>query len=370
MIAVLAPFLLSFLMRYSITIKTCLLKEDIMLARVKKAERQSKILISVLIIVNIIAWIWAFSVFSHSASLMAACLLAWCYGLRHAVDADHIAAIDNVTRKMMQQNKRPHTIGTWFSLGHSTIVILATIAIAVTATAFKKDMDWFHETGGVIGTLVSAAFLITMAIVNLVILKNISNQFRQIKSGKYIENDITMNTGGGLMSWLFHRAFRIVSRNWHMYLVGFLFGLGFDTATEIGVLGISAASASSGMSIWSILVFPALFTSGMALIDTLDNVIMVGAYGWAFNKPQRKIYYNMTITGTSVIVALFIGGAEALGLLIDKFNLHGFLWDLIGKINDNLGNAGFIIIGVFISCWVFSVINYKYKGYDSLLMNK
>ena len=172
------------------------------------------------------------------------------------------------------------------------------------------------------------------------------------------------------MSWLFHRAFRIVSRNWHMYLVGFLFGLGFDTATEIGVLGISAASASSGMSIWSIMVFPALFTSGMALIDTLDNVIMVGAYGWAFNKPQRKIYYNMTITGTSVIVALFIGGTEALGLLIDKFNLHGFLWDLIGKINDNLGNAGFIIIGVFISCWVFSVINYKYKGYDSLIMNK
>lgn len=153
-----------------------------------------------------------------------------------------------------------------------------------------------------------------------------------------------------------------------MYLVGFLFGLGFDTATEIGVLGISAAGASSGMSVWAIMVFPLLFTSGMALIDTLDNLIMVGAYGWAFNKPQRKLYYNMTITGTSVVVALFIGGLEALGLLADKFGLTGGLWNDVAALNDNLGNAGFIVVGLFILCWIASLINYRFKGYDALIV--
>ena len=153
-----------------------------------------------------------------------------------------------------------------------------------------------------------------------------------------------------------------------MYLVGFLFGLGFDTATEIGVLGISAASASSGMSVWSIMIFPALFASGMALVDTLDNLLMVGAYGWAFNKPQRKLYYNMTITGTSVVVALFIGGLEALGLLMDKFALSGGLWDRIGAVNDNLGNAGFVVVGLFVACWLISMANYRWRGYDALVV--
>jgi high-affinity nickel-transport protein len=157
------------------------------------------------------------------------------------------------------------------------------------------------------------------------------------------------------MNWLFGKTFRLVNKSWQMYLVGFLFGLGFDTATEIGVLGISAASASSGMSVWSIMIFPALFASGMALVDTLDNLLMVGAYGWAFNKPQRKLYYNMTITGTSVVVALFIGGLEALGLLMDKFALSGGVWDLIGAVNDNLGNAGFVVVGLFVACWLISM---------------
>lgn len=170
------------------------------------------------------------------------------------------------------------------------------------------------------------------------------------------------------MSWLFSATFRLVNKSWQMYLVGFLFGLGFDTATEIGVLGISAASASNGMSVWSIMIFPALFASGMALIDTLDNLLMVCAYGWAFNKPQRKLYYNMTITGTSVVVALLIGELEALGLLMDKFNLRGGLWDLIGAVNDNLGNAGFVVVGLFIACWLISMVNYRWRGYDALVV--
>ncbi len=227
-------------------------------------------------------------------------------------------------------------------------------------------MAWFHEVGGVIGTTVSAVFLLAMALVNLVILRGIWQSFSRLKRGEPVSESADVLAAGGPMSWLFRATFRLVSKSWHMYLVGFLFGLGFDTATEIGVLGISAAGASNGMSVWSILVFPALFTSGMALIDTLDNMVMVGAYGWAFSKPQRKLYYNMTITGTSVVVALVIGGLEALGLLMDKFGLAGGIWDLVAGVNDNLGNAGFIVVGLFIACWALSLLNYRLKGYDAL----
>ena len=296
--------------------------------------------------------------------LMAASLLAWGYGLRHAVDADHIAAIDNVTRKMMQQGRRPFAVGAWFSLGHSSIVVLASTAIAATATAFSTQMSWLHDTGSVIGTAVSALFLLAMAFINLVILRSVWRSFRAWKRGEPVSDEIV--SGGGVMSWLFGKTFRLISRSWQMYLVGFLFGLGFDTATEIGVLGISAAGASSGISVWSIMVFPALFASGMALVDTLDNVLMVGAYGWAFSKPQRKLYYNMTITGTSVVVALFIGGLEALGLLMDKFALSGGIWRWVGALNDNLGDAGFVVVGLFVACWALSVLNYRWRGYDNL----
>lgn len=327
------------------------------------------LLIFALLLLNIAAWGWAFLTFRSSTSLMAASLLAWCYGLRHAVDADHIAAIDNVTRKMMQHGKRTCSVGTWFSLGHSTIVMLATIAIAVAATAFSHHMAWFHKTGGMIGTTVSAFFLIVIALANLLILNNVWRAFRQLKKGDTAL--ITENiVPGGMMSWLFQRTFRLVSKSWHMYFVGFLFGLGFDTATEIGVLGISAAGASKGMSVWAILVFPALFTSGMALIDTLDNLLMIEAYGWAFSKPQRKLYYNMTITGTSVIVALFIGGSEALGLLVDKFDLHGKFWDVVAIMNANLSNAGFFVVGLFVLCWLLSVLNYRWKDYDALFTDE
>lgn len=326
-------------------------------------------LFSALIFANLAAWGWAFLAFHQSPALMAASLLAWCYGLRHAVDADHIAAIDNVTRKMMQRGQRPFGVGAWFSLGHSSIVVLASIAIAATAAAIKEDLAWFHDAGGTIGTAVSALFLLAMALANFIILRGVWRNFRKLKRGEALDKNDDAATGGGAMSWLFRSVFRLVGKSWHMYLVGFLFGLGFDTATEIGVLGISAASATHGMSIWSILVFPALFTSGMALIDTLDNFIMVGAYGWAFNKPQRKLYYNMTITGTSVVVALFIGGLEALGLLMDKFSLSGGLWRWVEGVNDNLGNAGFVVVGLFLLCWLLSFVNYRLKGYDALVVS-
>ena len=220
-----------------------------MIVTILRQQPRAAALVLALIAANLLAWGWAFTAFGGSGALMAASLLAWGYGLRHAVDADHIAAIDNVTRKMMQQGKRPFAVGAWFSLGHSSIVVLASAAIAATATAFGQQMSWFHETGSVIGTAVSALFLLVMAFINLVILRSVWRSFRAWKQGEKVSDEVM--TGGGMMSWLFGKTFRLISRSWQMYLVGFLFGLGFDTATEIGVLGISAASASNwGFSYW------------------------------------------------------------------------------------------------------------------------
>ena len=330
-------------------------------------KRPNLILLVVFLIgANIVAWLWAFAAFSHNTSLLALSLIAWCYGLRHAVDADHIAAIDSATRKLMQQNKRALTTGAWFSLGHSTIVVLASIGIALTTSVFKQHMEWFQNIGGIIGTSVSAAFLLILATINLIIFCQVWKAFRHLKRTGIYDLSTEDVTVSGPLSWLFRSAFRLVGKDWHMYFVGFLFGLGFDTATEISLLGISASSASNGMSVWSILVFPALFTCGMALIDCLDSILMVEAYGWAFNKPQRKLYYNMTITGTSVIVALFIGGLEGLSLLSDAFSLQGGLWDTVSNLSDHMGNVGFAIIGVFIACWIISALNYRWKKYDGL----
>lgn len=320
-----------------------------------------------LIAVNLLAWGWALAAFRHSAALIAAAMLAYGYGLRHAVDADHIAAIDNVTRKLMQQGQRPVAVGAFFSLGHSSIVVLACVAIAATSLVFGNKIGWLHDYGSTIGTLVSALFLLMMALLNALILRDVYRRFQQVKHGKtFTDKEELHQIQGGVMSRLFSFAFNMVNKSWQMYLVGFLFGLGFDTATEIGLLGISAAGASSGMSVWSIMVFPALFASGMALIDSLDNFVMVGAYGWAFDKPVRKLYYNMTITATSVVIALFIGGLEALGLMADKLELHGGAWSVVERLNDNMGSVGYAAVAIFVVFWGISALNYRRKGYDNL----
>ncbi|MFK3662655.1 HoxN/HupN/NixA family nickel/cobalt transporter [Scandinavium sp. NPDC088450] len=326
-------------------------------------------LVSALVLANVVGWGWAVYAFSDNSTLMASALLAWTYGLRHAVDADHIAAIDTVTRKMLQQNSHPFDIGVWFSFGHSSIVILATLAIAIAATAFQEKMSGLHEFGGTIGTIVSASFLLLLAFINLMILRNVWRNFRKVKQGQAFASSEAMPVSGGIMARLVGGSFKLVNKSWHMYLVGFLFGLGFDTATEVGLLAMSATGASAGISIWSILIFPALFTSGMALVDTLDNVLMIHAYGWAFNKPQRKLYYNMTMTGISVIIALFIGGLEALGLVVAKLNLEGSFWEAINRASNHLGHAGFWVIGIFVVCWVISVLNYRWRKYDALPVN-
>ena len=323
---------------------------------------------AILIVANLGAWAWAFTAFHDHPVLLGTALLAYGFGLRHAVDADHIAAIDNVTRTLMQEGRRPVAIGLFFSLGHSTIVVLASVAIAATTTAFQDRFEALKGVGGVIGTLVSALFLLAIAAMNIVILLAVYRTFRRVKAGApYVEEDLTLLLAGrGLLARLFRPMFRMIRHSWHMYPLGVLFGLGFDTATEVGLLGISAAQASDGLSIWSILVFPALFTAGMSLVDTTDGILMLGAYGWAFVKPIRKLYYNLTITFVSVVVALLVGSIEALGLVGDRFGLEGAFWDGIGALNDNFGTIGYLIVAVFVLSWIASAIIYRARGYDRL----
>ncbi len=322
----------------------------------------------ILFLFNAAAWIWAVVAFRHYPVLLGTALLAYSFGLRHAVDADHIAAIDNVTRKLMQQGKRPVAVGFLFSLGHSTIVVLGSAAIAATALALQHRMDAARAIGGVVGTLVSTLFLFAIAIVNLVVLRSIYCAFVRVREGApYVEEDFDMLLSGrGFLSRLFRPMFDLITRSWHMYPLGFLFGLGFDTATEIGLLGISAAEASKGLSLWSILVFPVLFAAGMSLIDTTDNILMLGAYGWAFIKPVRKLYYNLTITFVSVLVALVVGGIEALGLLVDQFHLTGSIWIQVQKLNNNFGALGYCIVGLFALSWVVSLMIYKWQRLDEI----
>jgi nickel/cobalt transporter (NiCoT) family protein len=319
---------------------------------------------------NIAAWLWALSAFHDYPVLLGTAMLAYTFGLRHAFDADHIAAIDNVTRKLMQEGKRPVAVGFFFSLGHSTIVVALSIAIAITATALQSRFDNLTSVGGVLGTLVSALFLFAIAIANILVLISIYRTFRIVKNGgKFVEEDLDlMLSRRGFMGRMLRRFFRLIERSWHMYPLGVLFGLGFDTATEVGLLGISATQAAQGMSIWSILVFPALFTAGMSLMDTTDSVLMVGAYGWAFIKPIRKLYYNLTITAVSVVIAVLVGGLETLNLIGDQLGLTdgGGFWGAIGAINDNFGALGFIIVGIFIVSWLIAFIVYRAKGYDAI----
>jgi high-affinity nickel-transport protein len=324
-------------------------------------------LYAVLLAANLIVWTVALFAFRLYPVLLGTCLLAYTFGLRHAVDADHIAAIDNVTRKLMHEGKRPVAVGFFFSLGHSTVVILASAALAATATALKS-LDQFRTIGGLVGTLVSASFLLLIAAANILILVSVFKVFQRVKNGgAYEEEDLDLLLANrGLLSRIFKPLFGMIRQSWHMYPLGFLFGLGFDTATEIGVLGMSAAGAAQGMSIWSIMIFPLLFTAGMTLIDTTDSVLMLGAYGWAFVKPIRKLYYNMTITIVSILIALVVGGIEVLGVIGGRLGLDTGFWGVVGALNENFGTIGYVIIGIFVLSWIVSVVIYRINGYDRI----
>lgn len=322
----------------------------------------------ILLALNGTAWVWVVLASRHYPLLLGTALLAYSFGLRHAVDADHIAAIDNVTRKLMQEGKRPVAVGFLFSLGHSTVVVLGSAAIAAAALTLQHRMDGMRQIGGIIGTLVSAVFLLGIALVNLMVLRSIYQAFVRVRNGApYVEEDFDLLLADrGFLSRLFRPMFALITRSWHMYPLGVLFGLGFDTATEIGLLGIAAVEASKGLPLYSVLVFPVLFAAGMSLIDTTDNILMLGAYGWAYIKPVRKLYYNMTITFVSVVVALGVGGIEALGLMAGHFRLSGLFWDSVRRLNGNFGALGYCIIAIFALSWVVSIVIYRWRRFDDL----
>ena len=336
--------------------------------RPTRLKAKSSSAFAILVTANAAAWLWAWIAFADRPALLGTAVLAYIFGLRHAFDADHIAAIDNVVRKLMQEGKAPFSAGFFFSLGHSTIVVLASIAIAATAAVMQDKLEAFHDLGGIVGTAVSAFFLLAIGLANLLLLRGIWSAFTQARrGGRIADEDLdALLAGRGFIARIFRPLFRVVSRSWHMYPIGFLFGLGFDTATEIGLLGISATQAAKGMSFWTILVFPALFTAGMSLMDTTDSVLMTRAYGWAFVNQVRKLWYNLTITAASVIVALFIGGIEALGLISGKLGLKGGFWGVIGDLNENLTNFSFVVVGIFVASWLISSLIYRAKGYDRL----
>ncbi len=321
-----------------------------------------------LIFANLLVWGITLVVFRPYPLLLGTAAVAYSFGLRHAVDADHIAAIDNVTRKLIQEGKRPVTVGFFFALGHSTIVILMSVGIVLASVAIKTYFPTYEAVGNIVGTLVSTFFLFGLAAINTVVLINVYHTFQAVKRGEpYREEELeSILNQRGFTRRLFRPLLKLVDRGWKMYPVGVVFGLGFDTASEVGLLGIAAASATQGMPIWTIMLFPALFTVGMSLVDTTDGVLMLGAYNWAAIKPVRKLYYNLTVTTISVLVAVFVGGIEALGLLGDELHLQGPFWTLMDNLNNNFGLIGYSVIGLFVATWLISTVVYNLKGYDQL----
>lgn len=310
-----------------------------------------------LIAANMAAWTWALIAFLDSPVLLGTALLAYTLGLRHAFDADHIAAIDNVTRKLMQEDKRPLAAGLYFSLGHSSVVISLSVAIALIAGDLNSTFAEIKGLGSIIGTTISAFFLVAIAAANLPVLLRVWKTLRRSQRGEPSTMVDPLVTG--LLGRLLRRVFRLIQNSWQMYPVGILFGLGFDTATEVGLLGISARTASHGLPTLSILIFPALFTAGMSLADTVDGTLMTGAYGWALTNPLRKLRYNLIITSLSIAVALFIAGVELLGIISGEFALRTPLVHAIHGIAENLGLLGIAALVLFVASWVMSAVTHR-----------
>ena len=321
---------------------------------------------------NAVVWTWAFIALSGHPTLLGTAMLAYVLGLRHAVDADHIAAIDNVVRKLMQEGKRPVSAGLFFSLGHSLVIAIAVAVIVGTAFALQGRLHPFKVIGSVIGTGTSAFFLLAIAAVNLIILRGVWRSFQRARRGEAVaEHELDqLLSGRGLLARIFRPLFRMVTRSWHMFPIGFLFGLGFDTATEITLFTVAGSQASGGMSFGTVMIFPALFAAGMTLVDTSDSVLMVGAYGWAFLNPIRKIWYNLTITAISALVAMLIGGIEALGLLASKLELAGGFWDMVGRLNSGLAGFGYVVIAIFVASWIVSLLIYRWSGLGRIVVER
>jgi high-affinity nickel-transport protein len=299
---------------------------------------------------------------------LGAAFTAWTLGCRHAFDADHIAAIDNTTRKLIADGKRPLGTGFVFALGHSSVVILAGVGITVAAKAVFNAVvtpsSGFEAAGGIAGTAMSATFLWLIAALNLVVLAGILRVFRNIRRGLYDEAELEAQLQArGLMTRVFGRWMRSINHTWQLFFVGFVFGIGFDTATEVLLLAGTAAAATQGLPWFAVLTLPLLFAGGITLIDTADGLFMNTAYGWAFARPVRKVYYNITITALSVAVAFLIGGIEIAGLLSTELHLHGWLGDAIANLD--LNTVGYVVVGLFVAVWAVAVAIWRFAGLET-----
>ncbi len=304
-----------------------------------------------------------FSLGSSGTFAIGTGITAYTLGLRHAFDADHISAIDNTTRKLMSEGKRPLSAGFFFSLGHSTVVFMLAFLLAIGVKALSGPVQnhdsTLHKATSIIGTGVSGTFLYIIAILNIIILVSIVRIFRDMRRGHYDEETLEQQLSSrGFMNRFFGRRLNAIKEPWQLYPVGILFGLGFDTATEVALLVLAAGAGAAGLPFYAILCLPILFAAGMCLLDTIDGSFMNFAYGWAFSKPVRKVYYNITITGLSIAVALFIGTIELVGLLTDKLHIKGSVPDWFQAFDIN--KAGFIIVGMFVGTWVIALAIWRF----------
>jgi nickel/cobalt transporter (NiCoT) family protein len=319
-------------------------------------------------LLHIAGWGLLFAAAAGQPTILALGGLAYTFGLRHAFDADHIAAIDNTTRKLLQDGRKPVGVGFFFSLGHSTVVFIIAAALGLTVKwivdGVAGDGGQLRSVGGMLGTVVSGGFLVLIGILNLAILLDIVRVYRRLKAGGYDDKSLELDlTAGGLMSRIFGRLFRVIHHSWQMYPIGFLFGLGFDTASEVAILAISAGAAAKGLPFVAVIALPLIFAAGMSLMDTADGAFMAKAYSWAFTSPIRKVFYNLTMTSLSVFVALFIGGMELMQALIRAFGLKGGVFGAIAGF-DLIGRAGYFIVAAFVLAWVAALLIYKARRID------
>ena len=319
-----------------------------------------------IIVATVLGFVAATIIGNVSTVLAGLGVVAYVLGLRHGVDADHIAAIDNTTRKLMQEGKKPLTVGTWFSLGHSTVVVGLIVAFVISTRVIAGAIPALQGSGEILGTIISGIFLCIIGLVNLVIAASIYKIYIELKSGKldHAQLEELLNKRG-FMNRYFSSLFKIVKKPWQIYPIGVLFGLGFDTASEVALIAISVGvGVSSSVPLWMILVLPLMFTCGMVLADTTDGVTMRMAYGWAFLKPVRKIYYNLTITLISILVAFLVGGVEVLQVLSKELNLTGGIWNWLRGLD--FETLGFAIVAMFVVSWLVSVAIYKYKRIEDI----
>ncbi len=316
-------------------------------------------LYGVIALLHVFGWGLYLHYSAYHPALVGLGFVAYMFGLRHAFDADHIAAVDDTVRFMLQKGKRPLGIGFFFSLGHSTIVFALAIGIIFAATTVKQELPALKELGGVIGGGVSGTFLLLIGILNLVVLLDILKLWRQAKTGQHshVHLEELLSQRGFLNRLFGGRLKHLVNHSWQMYPLGVLFGLGFDTASEIGLLAMTAGASAGDLPVAAVLSLPILFAAGMTAMDTTDGVLMVKAYDWAFVNPLRKIFYNITITSVSIAVALLIGTIELLQVGIRMLDLNGAFFDRIAGVD--FGILGYVIVGVFLSAWAISVLVWK-----------